>query len=622
MTERLRRVDLRNTHRTSARLRRRLPVTRTRPDPGSGPGVGPGKAAGVGLRGRPGSGPGSADPPWGGVGTGLDAEAVVEVGAEARPDTSPEARTVSAETAHARPGTGPDLSPDARPAAGSGAVPGRETGASLGPDGPVSGATSARVVRPPVGGTDGAVPRRPAARHLGVADPADRAAALVDAVRLRLAEAGAPPTDGSVAAALRAAQPSLGGDAVLDAVRTLRAELVGAGPLDPLLAEPGVTDVLVNGPEEIWVDRGGGLERATGIRFPDAVAVRRLAHRLATAAGRRLDDARPWVDARLPDGTRLHAVLPPIASGCTHISLRTSRTHPFTLPELVAGGSLPPSGAELLHGLLRARLSLLISGGTGTGKTTLLAALLGLVPHDERIVLAEDSAELRPDHPHVVRLQSRPPNQESLGELTLRDLVRQALRMRPDRLVVGEVRGAEVVDLLSALNTGHEGGCGTVHANTAADVPARLEALGSLAGLDRVSLHSQLRAALDVVVHLVRDPATGLRRVSALHVLIEDRNGLARTAPAVGFAADGTCELGTGWEQLRRSCAARGVELADPRRGDVGLDTTCPDNTDPDATDGPAALAAIGSLGGDTGGAGGGGGAAAGVAMKPVGAGR
>ncbi|WP_345701888.1 TadA family conjugal transfer-associated ATPase [Kitasatospora terrestris] len=409
-----------------------------------------------------------------------------------------------------------------------------------------------------------AEPRRPAARHLGTGEPADRAAALVDAVRLRLAEAGAPPTDESVAAALRAARPPLGGGDVLDAVRTLRAELVGAGPLDPLLAEPGVTDVLVNGPDEIWVDRGGGLQRASGIRFPDAAAVRRLAHRLATAAGRRLDDARPWVDARLPDGTRLHAVLPPIAAGCTHISLRTSRSQPFTLAELVAGGSLPEDGAELLGGILRARLSLLISGGTGTGKTTLLAALLGLVPHDERIVLAEDSAELRPDHPHVVRLQSRPPNQESLGELTLRDLVRQALRMRPDRLVVGEVRGAEVVDLLAALNTGHEGGCGTVHANTAADVPARLEALGSLAGLDRVSLHSQLRAALDVVIHLVRDPATGLRRVAALHVLDEARHGLARTTEAVAFPADGGCQIGPGWDRLRGACAERGVELAPP----------------------------------------------------------
>lgn len=391
--------------------------------------------------------------------------------------------------------------------------------------------------------------------------PDPRATALLDAVRLRLAEAGAQPTARSVAAAVRATRPPLGGDDVLDAVRVLRSELVGAGPLDQLLGEPDVTDVLVNGPDEVWVDRGVGLQRVPGIRFPDAAAVRHLAHRLATAAGRRLDDARPWVDARLPNGTRLHAVLPPIAANCTHISLRISRSRPFTLAELVAGGSLPPAGADLLSAVLDARLSLLISGGTGTGKTTLLAALLGLVGPGERIVLAEDSAELRPAHPHVVRLQGRPPNQEGLGELTLRDLVRQALRMRPDRLVVGEVRGPEVVDLLSALNTGHEGGSGTVHANTAADVPARLEALGSLAGLDRLSLHSQLRAALDVIVHLVRDPGTGLRRVAEIHMLTSDERGLAMTTPAVTFAADGSCGPGPGWERLRQRCAARGVEL-------------------------------------------------------------
>ncbi|WUN32846.1 TadA family conjugal transfer-associated ATPase [Kitasatospora sp. NBC_00315] len=400
----------------------------------------------------------------------------------------------------------------------------------------------------------------PGETDTGAADP-ERATALLDAVRLRLAEAGAAPTPGSVAAALRASRPPLGGDDVLDAVRTLRAEMVGAGPLDQLLADPAVTDVLVNGPDEIWIDRGAGLQRATGIGFPDAEAVRHLAHRLATAAGRRLDDARPWADARLPDGTRLHAVLPPVAAGCTHISLRASRSRPFTLGELVRAGSLTPAGAELLAAILRARLSLLISGGTGTGKTTLLAALLGLVGPEERIVIAEDSAELRPSHPHVVRLQSRPPNQEGLGELTLRDLVRQALRMRPDRLVIGEVRGAEVSELLAALNTGHEGGCGTVHANTAADVPVRLEALGSLAGLDRLALHSQLRAALDVIVHLVRDRTTGLRRIAEIHTLTGDRAGFAVTTPAVAFTIDGAAVPGAGWERLARLCAARGVSL-------------------------------------------------------------
>ncbi|WP_078661298.1 TadA family conjugal transfer-associated ATPase [Streptomyces sp. NRRL B-24484] len=394
-------------------------------------------------------------------------------------------------------------------------------------------------------------------------EAAHRRGTLLDAVRLHLAETGALPTTGSVAAALRANRPTLGGGDVLDTVRALQAELVGAGPLHELLDRPDVTDVLVNGPDDVWIDCGRGLQRAPEVRFPDHEAVRRLAHRLATAAGRRLDDAMPWVDARLPDGTRLHAVLPPIAvGGCTHISLRICRARPFTLDELVAGGTLTGAGADLFRSVLRARLSLLISGGTGSGKTTLLAALLGLVAAEERIVVVEDSAELCPDHAHVVRLQSRPPNQEGLGELTLRDLVRQALRMRPDRLVVGEVRGAEVVDLLAALNTGHDGGFGTVHANAAADVPARLEALGSLAGLDRLSLHSQLRAAVDLVVHLVRDPATGQRRVAELHTVEGDARGLATTRPALLFRPGGRCETGPGWAALQRVCAERGVVLA------------------------------------------------------------
>ncbi|MEV0689834.1 TadA family conjugal transfer-associated ATPase [Streptomyces sp. NPDC050388] len=319
---------------------------------------------------------------------------------------------------------------------------------------------------------------------------------LLDGVRRWLAESGSEPTPARVAQALREQGRVLGDAEVLGAAEHLRSELIGSGPLDPLLADRSVTDVLVSAPDRVWVDRGGGLE-LTRVSFPDAVAVRRLAQRLAAVAGRRLDDARPWVDARLPDGTRLHAVLPPVAVGCTCLSLRVVRPRAFTLDELTAAGTVPPGGDRILRALLDARLSFLVSGGTGTGKTTLLSALLGLVGPDERIVLAEDSAELRPDHPHVVRLESRPANQEGAGLVTLEDLVRQALRMRPDRLVVGEVRGPEVVHLLAALNTGHEGS-GTVHANAAADVPARLEALGTAAGLDRFALHSQLAAALSV----------------------------------------------------------------------------------------------------------------------------
>ncbi|GEJ99227.1 TadA family conjugal transfer-associated ATPase [Streptomyces sp. NPDC014684] len=385
--------------------------------------------------------------------------------------------------------------------------------------------------------------------------------ALLDGVRRRLAESGAEPTPARVAQALREQGRVLGDAEVLGAAEQLRSELVGTGPLEPLLADPSVTDVLVSAPDRVWVDRGGGLE-LTPVAFPDAAAVRRLAQRLAAVAGRRLDDARPWADARLPDGTRLHAVLPPVAVGCTCLSLRVVRPRAFTLGELVEAGTVPPGGDRMLRALLAARLSFLVSGGTGSGKTTLLSALLGLVEPGERIVLAEDSAELRPDHPHVVRLETRPANQEGAGLVTLEDLVRQALRMRPDRLVIGEVRGPEVVHLLAALNTGHEG-CGTVHANAAADVPARLEALGTAAGLDRAALHSQLAAALSVVLHLVRD-RSGRRRIAEVHVLERDASGLVRTVPALRWG-ERAFTRERGWERLRELLSGGGGSERDER---------------------------------------------------------
>jgi len=359
---------------------------------------------------------------------------------------------------------------------------------------------------------------------------------LADAVRGRLADAGSAATPGAVAAALRAEEKVLGDAEVLSLARQVRADLVGAGPLEPLLNDPSVTDVLVNGPGEVWVESRGRLMR-TSVRFPDERSVRRLAQRLAAAAGRRLDDAAPYVDARLPGGIRLHAVLAPVAPDGTCLSLRSPRGRAFTLDELVAEGSLCPRGADLLAALVDSRMAFLVTGGTGTGKTTLLSCLLGLVSPDERLLLVEDSAELRPDHPHVVRLEARPPNIEGAGGVTLHDLVRQALRMRPDRLVVGEVRGAEVVDLLSALNTGHEGGCGTLHANTPEDVPARLEALGCSAGLTREALHSQLAAALDVIVHLERQGPH--RRVREISVLIRGASGLVEARTAVRLTSVG-----------------------------------------------------------------------------------
>ena len=364
---------------------------------------------------------------------------------------------------------------------------------------------------------------------------------LLERVRRRLAAGDGPLTAARVADAARDAGGLVGDVELLALLRLLQREITGAGPLGPLLADAGVTDVLVNGPGQVWVDRGSGLERAA-VRFADEAAVRRLAQRLAAGAGRRLDDAQPWVDARLPGGVRLHAVLPPVSPDGTCLSLRVLRRRTFSLPELVAAGALPPDGVGLLEDLVGARAAFLVTGGTGTGKTTLLAALLSQCDPLDRLVLVEDASELAPDHPHVVRLEGRPPNVEGAGAVTLRDLVRQALRMRPDRLVVGEVRGAEVVDLLAALNTGHEGGCGTLHANSAADVPARLEALAVTAGLAREAVHSQVAAALNLVVHLVRDRGTGRRRVAELCVLRRKVSGLVAAVPA--WAWDGRSPAG------------------------------------------------------------------------------
>lgn len=360
---------------------------------------------------------------------------------------------------------------------------------------------------------------------------------LVDRVRDRLASTGHAPTPSRVAAALSAEGEVLGDAAVLDVVIALRSELAGAGPLEALLRQDRVTDVLVNGPESVWVDRGSGLERS-GISFRDEAAVRRLAQRLAASANRRLDEATPYVDARLPDGARLHAILPPVAPRGTCISLRIPQRRAFALADLVALGTMPAQATQWLAALVESRAAFLVSGGTGSGKTTLLSALLSLAAPSERTLIVEDSGELDPDHEHVVRLEVRPANVEGTGHVSMRDLVRQALRMRPDRLVVGEVRGAEVVDLLAALNTGHEGGCGTVHANSATDVPARLEALALAAGLGRDALHSQVAAGLDAVIHIERD-REGTRRIAGIHTLDRADGGLVVASPAVVFEADG-----------------------------------------------------------------------------------
>ncbi|WP_154675377.1 TadA family conjugal transfer-associated ATPase [Parafrankia elaeagni] len=331
---------------------------------------------------------------------------------------------------------------------------------------------------------------------------------------------------------------SAAGGMPLAAGTVLSEHLERLGPLAALLRDPEVTDVLVNSPDKVWIERAGRL-RLTGVRFPDDGAVRALAVRLAAGGGRRLDTAMPFADVRLPGGIRLHAMLSPPALSGTCLSLRRPRPRPFTLADLAAAGTVGPDAAAVLRAVLDARLTALISGGTGTGKSTLLAALLDAVPATERIVLVEDTAELVLSRVNVVRMEARPANIEGAGEITQRDLVRQSLRMRPDRLVVGEVRGPEVLDLLMAMNTGHEGGMGTVHANAAETLPARLEALGTLAGLQRAALHSHLAAAVQVAIHLGRDGA-GARRVVSIGVLGRGADGLVQVVPALVASSGNT----------------------------------------------------------------------------------
>ena len=378
-----------------------------------------------------------------------------------------------------------------------------------------------------------------------------------------------PVTYGTVVRALRAEGVIASDEALVELASTLLLEFDGLGRLEPLLRVSGVTDILVNATNGTWADFGAGLEPMPMARFTDEAQVRGLAQRLADSVGRRLDDASPWVDARLPQGLRLHAVIPPLAVDGTLISLRIPARRGLDLIGLQEVGAVDAGGAAWLGALVAARLTFLVSGGTGSGKTTVLGALLSEVESSHRIVIVEDSTELDPAHPHCVRLQARTSNVEGAGAVGLRDLVRQALRMRPDRIVVGEVRGPEVLELLTAFNTGHEGCCGTIHANQAKDVPARLEALALTAGIPRVAVHSLLGAGLDVIIHLraSADP-NGIRRrvVEGIHVVEHgvgrgpDREPDSRVIPAVAFGVGGHgfC-AGPGYALLAERLRARGV---------------------------------------------------------------
>ena len=368
-------------------------------------------------------------------------------------------------------------------------------------------------------------------------------AGLLESVReSMMAEAGAV-TPSRVAAAVQATGKLLGTAGALAAVERISAELNGLGPLQELTRDPAVTDIFANAPDSVWVDRGCGIERVA-VAFEGESQLRALACRLVAAGGRRLDDGSPCVDVRLPGGYRVHAVLPPVSTAGTLLSIRIRREHVFGMDELQAGGMFSRPVRDVLEKVVEQRLSFLVSGATGSGKTTLLSTLLGLCAAKERLVLIEDASELNPVHPHIVSLESRHGNLEGGGEVDLGELVRQALRMRPDRLVVGECRGAEVRELLTAMNTGHSGGGGTIHANTAASVPARLTALGALAGMSPDGVRLQAASALDVAIHVERTPRG--REVTCIGVFVDSPEGLT-VVPALETAAG---VAGSAWPAL------------------------------------------------------------------------
>ena len=343
---------------------------------------------------------------------------------------------------------------------------------------------------------------------------------VVENVQRIIATKEIPPTSAEIASLIREQAGVISNEDIVMVLRRLRSDSVGVGPLESLLALPGVTDVLVNAHDSVWIDRGQGVEKAD-MDLGSEEAVRRLATRLALTCGRRLDDAQPFADGRITrdDGSvlRIHAVLAPLAESGTCISVRVLRQARLSLDDLIQSGTVPEDIAPALRNIINQRRSFLVVGGTGTGKTTLLSAMLTEVPADQRIICIEDTAELHPGHPSTINLVSRQANVEGAGAVSMADLLKQSLRMRPDRIVVGEIRGAEVVDLLAAMNTGHDGGAGTIHANSISEVPARMEALAATGGLDRMALHSQLAAAVDIVLVMKHTPFG--RRLAQLGVL-------------------------------------------------------------------------------------------------------
>jgi pilus assembly protein CpaF len=362
-------------------------------------------------------------------------------------------------------------------------------------------------------------------------------------------------------------------------VREVQHETLGLGPIEPLMRDPGVSDILVNGPRAVYVERRGKLE-LTDVIFRDDAHLLQIIERIVSAVGRRVDESSPMVDARLPDGSRVNAIIPPLALDGPVLSIRRFAIDPYRMADLVELGTLTPELAEFLRAAVRARLNVLISGGTGAGKTTTLNVLSESIPNDQRIVTIEDSAELQLQQQHVVRLETRPTNIEGAGQVTQRDLVRNALRMRPDRIIVGEVRGPEVLDMLQAMNTGHDGSLCTVHANSAREALSRIETMVLMAGvaLPMHAMRDYVSSALDMVIHVARlsDGSRKLSRVTEIvgmeadvittqDIFLFDQQGVADDGRVIGYhRATGVRPHFT--ERLLRAGIKLGAELFDPAR--------------------------------------------------------
>jgi pilus assembly protein CpaF len=312
------------------------------------------------------------------------------------------------------------------------------------------------------------------------------------------------------------AEPGLSRDDRERLIDDVADDVLGHGPIEKLLADPSITEIMVNGAHDVWIERDGLLE-PTGIRFADESHLRRIINKIVAQVGRRIDESSPMVDARLPDGSRVNAIIPPLSLSGALVTIRKFTKNRLTLSDFVRLGTLTPESIEFIDSCIKAELNILVSGGTGSGKTTLLNAMSASIPDDDRIVTIEDAAELRLNQRHVLRLESRPRNIEGEGEITIRQLVKNSLRMRPDRIIVGEVRGAEALDMLQAMNTGHDGSLTTLHANTPRDALSRVETMVLMAGYDLPvrAIRQQVASALDLVVHLER-LQDGTRRVTAI----------------------------------------------------------------------------------------------------------